>query len=280
MKPREPKPREPARPTSLDRSPQTVGTRAARTRERLERGGQDGAPAIYAESGPDVRYASLEAVARDLRRWIAAGLPTDPATRERHGLDALAQHWFGSWRSALEAAGRIPAEAEPIELPADPHEAFDRILSVLSISAVARITGARADALREHRRARSLGPLLNPRRDQIVESGWLGVLPDAEVGRRLGVDAAVVSRVRASLGIDRVPTRPRPPFAFDPARHGPRLRSAMRDLEERDQQILSARYLRDPPAPLRELAESLGLTRERVRQLEHRALRRAGFDVD
>ena len=44
------------------------------------------------------------------------------------------------------------------------------------------------------------------------------------------------------------------------------------DLDERDQRIVEARILGDPPLTLQELGDEFGLTRERVRQLEKRVV--------
>lgn len=49
---------------------------------------------------------------------------------------------------------------------------------------------------------------------------------------------------------------------------------AMRELPERDRQIIEKRHLSEQPATLRELADELGVSIERVRQLEARALKR------
>lgn len=50
-----------------------------------------------------------------------------------------------------------------------------------------------------------------------------------------------------------------------------RLRSALEELDPRERAILSRRYLTARPATLKELGESFGISRERVRQLEVRA---------
>jgi RNA polymerase sigma-32 factor len=50
------------------------------------------------------------------------------------------------------------------------------------------------------------------------------------------------------------------------------LGSAMGRLNERDRHILDQRHLRDEPLTLRELGEQLGVSKERVRQLESRAV--------
>lgn len=51
------------------------------------------------------------------------------------------------------------------------------------------------------------------------------------------------------------------------------LAKAMERLDERERQILTARHLGEQTTTLRELGEQLGVSKERVRQLESRALR-------
>jgi len=52
------------------------------------------------------------------------------------------------------------------------------------------------------------------------------------------------------------------------------LRSAMNRLPERDKMIVERRHLTDDPATLKDLSEELGISIERVRQLEARAMNR------
>ncbi|MDQ6987597.1 MAG: sigma-70 family RNA polymerase sigma factor, partial [Mariprofundaceae bacterium] len=52
------------------------------------------------------------------------------------------------------------------------------------------------------------------------------------------------------------------------------LRSAMKRLPERDRMIVERRHLADNPATLKDLSEELGISIERVRQLEARAMNR------
>ena len=49
------------------------------------------------------------------------------------------------------------------------------------------------------------------------------------------------------------------------------LHKALSDMSEREQHIIKARKMTDPPVILDELAEKLGISRERVRQIESRA---------
>ena len=46
---------------------------------------------------------------------------------------------------------------------------------------------------------------------------------------------------------------------------------AMQDLNEREQRILQARRLAEPPLTLEDLASEFGVSRERIRQIEVRA---------
>ncbi len=56
--------------------------------------------------------------------------------------------------------------------------------------------------------------------------------------------------------------------------HRENLRKAIETLPEREQMIIRRRHLADRPDTLQEVGEDLGISRERVRQLEVRALRR------
>ena len=47
--------------------------------------------------------------------------------------------------------------------------------------------------------------------------------------------------------------------------------TAMKDLNEREQRILQARRLAEPPLTLEELANEFSVSRERIRQIEVRA---------
>ncbi len=52
------------------------------------------------------------------------------------------------------------------------------------------------------------------------------------------------------------------------------LKSAMDNLSDRDRLIITRRHLLDEPVTLKELAEELGISIERVRQLEARAMKK------
>ena len=49
------------------------------------------------------------------------------------------------------------------------------------------------------------------------------------------------------------------------------LTGAMKDLTDRERDIIQARRLQDEPATLEELSQKYGVSRERVRQIEVRA---------
>ena len=57
------------------------------------------------------------------------------------------------------------------------------------------------------------------------------------------------------------------------------LRDAMAELSERDRDILKARRLSEPPATLQTLADRFGVSAERVRQLENRAMEKVAASV-
>ncbi|MDX8382502.1 MAG: RNA polymerase factor sigma-32 [Ghiorsea sp.] len=52
------------------------------------------------------------------------------------------------------------------------------------------------------------------------------------------------------------------------------LRESMQQLRDRDRYIIERRHLQDPPATLKDLSELLGVSIERVRQLEVRAMKK------
>jgi len=63
---------------------------------------------------------------------------------------------------------------------------------------------------------------------------------------------------------------------LDGARMKAMLHSAVDRLPERERRIVAARHLAEEPATLSDLGESMGISKERVRQLEARALVRLG----
>jgi RNA polymerase sigma-32 factor len=53
-----------------------------------------------------------------------------------------------------------------------------------------------------------------------------------------------------------------------------RIAAALSKLDVRDQRVIRARYLRKKPLTLKQVGDKLGISRERVRQLEERALKK------
>jgi RNA polymerase primary sigma factor len=70
--------------------------------------------------------------------------------------------------------------------------------------------------------------------------------------------------------------RPAPEEEVETSRRAAILRRAVADLPEREREVVILRYGMDggEPAPLREIGRQLGITQERVRQIESRALAR------
>jgi RNA polymerase sigma-32 factor len=66
-------------------------------------------------------------------------------------------------------------------------------------------------------------------------------------------------------------------YSFDSKRCGEWLLNAMGCLNEREKHIVENRRLRDPSETLENIGKDLGLTKERVRQLEVKALRKMRF---
>ena len=60
----------------------------------------------------------------------------------------------------------------------------------------------------------------------------------------------------------------------DRATHRAWLQTALRDLPPREEQIIRARHLAERTTTLAELGRTLGISKERVRQLESRALQK------
>lgn len=118
----------------------------------------------------------------------------------------------------------------------------------------------------------------------------------AEIARRIGVNVDVVRRmeprlVRADVSLDRLSSedeedtrhetladeRPDPETlaigAVDGARVGGLLRQCIAELPEREQMILKARLMSDDRVQLADLGEMFNITKERVRQIERKALK-------
>jgi RNA polymerase primary sigma factor len=117
---------------------------------------------------------------------------------------------------------------------------------------------------------------------------------DDEIAERLGVPVRHVRQARQAsrtvTSLDRpvgedgetafgelMPSeRPAPEEEVETSRRATILRRAVADLPDREREVLILRYGMDggEPAPLREIGRRLGITQERVRQIESRALAR------
>lgn len=108
--------------------------------------------------------------------------------------------------------------------------------------------------------------------------------PDrAYLARRFGVSLAAVERMSMRVGARDQSLDAAAPGSdlrlidtlADEARHGAeRLAAALAVLPERDRHIVAERHLREAPPLLREIGSGIGVSKERVRQLEKRALAR------
>jgi RNA polymerase sigma-32 factor len=131
-------------------------------------------------------------------------------------------------------------------------------------------------------------------RDQITADGASGQIarlaealdvPEAEVEAMMGrmsgpdmsLDAPQSDEGRSwvdALEDDAPATETAVMDRLDTSRQRAALRAALTRLPAREQRIVEARHLRDDPATLSDLGAELGVSKERVRQLEERALAR------
>jgi RNA polymerase sigma-32 factor len=96
---------------------------------------------------------------------------------------------------------------------------------------------------------------------------------DLSLNAPLGEDASAVPQDRMAMLVD---DQPRPDeavgLAIDTGRRRAWLREALDALSERERKILCARRLADEGATLEALGDRLGISKERVRQIENRAM--------
>lgn len=135
------------------------------------------------------------------------------------------------------------------------------------------------------------------RMEQALEAELQRPPMEAELAQRMGLRAEELMALRAlpqaPLALDR-PTRPddrdgvaartADPNAVDPVRNLERAEARadadrmLRKLSVRERQVVEAHFgLREPALPLAEVAHRMGITSERARQIEGRALDRLAF---
>ena len=126
--------------------------------------------------------------------------------------------------------------------------------------------------------------LANLRKTQRALQQETGEAPDREtVAQVLGVGVRDVDEMEAALSGRDVPCGPEEPdfdiespeslvaAAEEQRSSGAALSSALELLNQRERRIVEERYLTENSASLASLGRELGLSRERVRQIEHRA---------
>jgi hypothetical protein len=163
-----------------------------------------------------------------------------------------------------------------VRVPSDRVGAADLLATLVDGRTLARLTGRPLwDA-----RARQtwLGQDRDTRQARIaIDSGWLGKLPDQEVADRLRIHRPLIAHAREQLGVES-PRRPRGLGAR--LRASPemtaRIARGLSTLSPRERKIVRARALDWPQRTLGDLGRELGLTRERVRQIDAHALRTLG----
>jgi RNA polymerase sigma-32 factor len=132
-------------------------------------------------------------------------------------------------------------------------------------------------------RKKRLGWLSQREVEEVAED--LGVRPDdvLEMERRLASQDAAFDGAEDDAGEE----RPAPGLFIEDRRYEPgavveeeewaaftsgHMSAALEDIDERSRDIITRRWLREPKAKLRELAEEYGISAERVRQIEAGAL--------
>jgi RNA polymerase sigma-32 factor len=127
-------------------------------------------------------------------------------------------------------------------------------------------------ALRAYRRSKTTDPAALAEISGLSEERVRLLLP-LLAGREVSLDASTSEMPAA---IDRLPTNT--PSPEDEASRveiseqaGRAVRAAVGELDEREQMIIKARLMTEDPPTLQELGNRLGVSKERVRQLEERA---------
>lgn len=218
----------------------------------------------------------------DVRDWVLAGLPHEPETLHRVGLLGRVELHFGDWHAAIAAADIDVPPPLDIDVPRDPRRAVDALLGRVPDAAIARFTGIALIDIQERRRWIG-GPTftLAAREAAVAVRLAREAHPVSEIAKRYGVPLRRVQEIRAALGLPVTPTSPLKTrfqrlVASEPtALH--RVRAGLESLEPRRAHILRERFLREPAPTLGDLALEMGLTRERVRQLELNALAKLGI---
>jgi RNA polymerase sigma-32 factor len=127
-------------------------------------------------------------------------------------------------------------------------------------------------ALRAYRRTKVSDPRVLAKASGLTEERVRMLLP-LITGREMSLDASTSDLPPA---IDRLPTTtPTPEEEASrseiASRAGRAVREAVRELDERERMIVEARLMNEDPPTLQELGAKLGVSKERVRQLEERA---------
>ena len=108
---------------------------------------------------------------------------------------------------------------------------------------------------------------ISRKKAEIVQQGLLAVNAPTQVG---GEDSSAISEIMVDV------TGSAPEQAMMDACNAPMVKSLLKHLEPRERKILELRFGLDgyegPPRTFKEIGQKVGLTRERVRQLEKKAL--------